>query len=305
MEQAIKKYIDYLTYVKHYSQRTISSYYFDLTKLNEYIKNNDISFDELTDKDISLYINGLKANKYSVVSLNRKIVCFRSFYKFYVSNVDSNIINPMLNFSTLKTPKRLPKDLFMEQIRILLTPCEKKENIAIRNQCIIMLLFYCGLRVSECCNLNLLDLDINEHTIRVFGKGNKERSVFFKDTLDKYLIKYLKDIRPFLLIDNKEEALFIGNKGSRITSRAIQYMLKDRANQSKTPFKVTPHMLRHTFATNLLNNDVDLKILQELLGHASLSTTQIYTHVSKARLKKVYDSTHPMAKKLNELKEGK
>lgn len=302
MEKAIEKYIDYLTYVKHFSKQTISAYKFDLYKLNEYLKNNYIDFIDITDKDISSYINGLKINNYKVSSLNRKIVCFRSFFKYYVNNIDSTINNPMINFSTLKTPKRLPKDLFLEQVKILLTPNEKKEEYAIRNQCIIMLLFYSGLRVSECSNLNLIDIDLKEHTVRVFGKGNKERSVFFQDSLDYYLNKYLNDIRSHSLADKNDEALFINNKGSRITTRAIENILKERAKQSKTPFKVTPHMLRHTFATNLLNNDVDLKILQELLGHASLSTTQIYTHVSKARLKKVYDKTHPMAKKLSMLK---
>ena len=208
----------------------------------------------------------------------------------------------MINFETLKEKRKLPKDLFLNQVKILLTPNEKKQNLQIRNQCIISLLFYCGLRVGECVNLDLLDLDLTECCIRVFGKGSKERSVFFKPSISSLLEKYLKEVRPYMLENETEKALFVSSKGSRITSRAIQLILNDRASQSSVPFKVTPHMLRHTFATNLLNNEVDLKILQELLGHSSLSTPQIYTHVSKARQKKVYETTHPMAQRLNLIK---
>lgn len=302
MEHAIKKYLDYLKYVKHYSQRTIESYDYDLSGFNKFLINSELSFTTIIDKDVTEYINHLKIKGLQVSSLNRKIVALRNFYKYYVNNVDSLINNPMINYQTLKASRRLPKDLFLNQVKVLLTPNEKKESLAIRNQCIIALLFYCGLRVSECTSLNLLDVDLEGFVIRVFGKGSKERSVFFKPSVAPILKKYIDDIRPYVLIDNNEQALFIGSKGTRITSRAIQLILNNRASQSDVPFKVTPHMLRHTFATNLLNNDVDLKVLQELLGHSSLSTTQIYTHVSKARQKKVYESTHPMAQRLNILK---
>ena len=209
----------------------------------------------------------------------------------------------MINFITLKTPKRLPKDLFKQQVKDLLIPCEKKEIFAIRNQCIILLLLNTGMRVSELTNLNLLDLDLQGTCIRVFGKGSKERIVFFMPSVIPYLQKYVDDIRPILLNGKENEnALFIGSKSSRITPRSIENILNDRASKASVPFKVTPHMLRHTFATNLLNEDVDIKMVQELLGHASLSTTQIYTHVSKARLKKVYEQTHPVAKTLNKHK---
>ena len=213
--------------------------------------------------------------------------------------MDKEISNPMINYSTLKAPSRLPKDLFNEQIKILITPNEKKQDYAIRNQCIILLLLNTGMRVSECCNLNLLDVDLDDQTIRVFGKGNKERSVFFMPSVLPFLKSYLDEIRPKLLANSTNEAFFIGSKGTRITSRSIENILNDRAKQSKIPFKVTPHMLRHTFATNLLNNDADIKMVQELLGHSSLSTTQIYTHVSKARLQRVYENSHPMAKALH------
>ena len=143
----------------------------------------------------------------------------------------------------------------------------------------------------------------SHHQPEKFGKGQKERMVFFMPSVVYYLSKYINEVRPALIKDNYEEkALFIGSKGSRITTRAIENILNDRASNANPPFKVSPHMIRHTFATGLLNNNVDIKMVQELLGHSSLSTTQIYTHVSKARLQKVYEDTHPIAKKLNEYK---
>lgn len=302
MEIAIKKYIDYIKYTKRFSNQTVKAYFSDLNHFFSYVINKKIEFNEISEYDVSDYINYLKRNKYKVTSLNRKIVCLRSFYKYYVNNVNNDIINPMINYSTLKAPKRLPKDLFLEQVKVLLTPNERKKEYAIRNQCIIMLLLYTGMRVSECCNLNILDIDMDEHTIRVFGKGNKERSVFYMPSIDDYLNEYINNIRNTLIKDQNEQAVFIGSKGGRITSRAIENILNDRSKQSLNPFKVTPHMLRHTFATTLLNNNMDLKMLQELLGHSSLSTTQIYTHVSKARLKRVYNETHPMAVRLNLIK---
>lgn len=300
MESAIESYLKYLKNVKHYSANTIASYRFDLLGLFNYLIENELDYKSLIDKDIQGYINSLKRKNYSINSLNRKIVSIRNFYKYLVIEIDSNILNPMINYQTIKTPKRLPKDLFKQQMKDLLNPCEKKPHIALRNQCIILLLLNTGMRVSELTNLDLIDVDLNETTIRVIGKGNKERSVFFMPSVIQYLSSYLLDAREKLLKGKKSEAFFIGSKGSRITSRAIEYILNDRASKANPPFKVTPHMLRHTFATNLLNNEVDLKIVQELLGHSSLSTTQIYTHVSKARLKKVYENTHPIAKSLNE-----
>lgn len=303
MEKVIEEYIYYLTNVKRYSDKTISSYHFDLKDFLLFCIDNELTIDCIIDKDINQYIANLKIKKYNVTSINRKIVCLRSFFKYYVNEVNENAINPMVNYQTLKAPKRLPSYLFNEQVKALLIPCEKKTIYAIRNQCIILLLLNTGMRVSEIANLNLIDVDLEGLVIRVFGKGSKERMVFFMPSLLPYLNNYLDDIRPILLKSSDEKnALFIGSKGSRITTRAIENILNDRASCAPTPFKVTPHMLRHTFATGLLNNDVDIKMVQELLGHSSLSTTQIYTHVSKARLKKVYENTHPVAKKLNEIK---
>ena len=303
MQKIIEEYINYISNVKRYSNSTVSSYHFDLKDFLMFCEENEISIDTILDKDINQYVAYLKTNNYNVTSINRKIVCLRNFFKFYVNEVNENGNNPMINYATIKTNKKLPTYLFKEQIKALLIPCEKKRVYEIRNQCIILLLINTGMRVSEVSNLNLLDIDIEEQVIRVFGKGSKERMVFFMPSLVPYLKEYLENIRPTLIEKtNEQNALFIGSKGSRITTRAIENILNDRASHANPSFKVSPHMLRHTFATGLLNEDVDIKMVQELLGHSSLSTTQIYTHVSKARLQKVYENTHPVAKKLHEFK---
>jgi len=302
MIKEFENYLRYLSEVKHYSDKTVSSYGFDLTDFSNYLNENKLNVLEINENDIKLYMNGLKINNYAISSINRKIVCLRNFYKYYTKHEDENFISPMLNYNTLKAPRRLPKDLFNEQVKALLKPCEKKKEYIIRNQCIIMLLFNSGMRVSECANLNVNDVDLEERMLRVFGKGKKERTTYFMPSVVSFLYEYINNIRPSLLLDPNDEALFIGSKGTRITTRAIELMLNERASKTNPPFKVSPHMLRHTFATNLLNNNVDLKIVQELLGHASLSTTQIYTHVSKAHLKEVYEKTHPIAIKMNEYK---
>ena len=241
MENAISKYIEYLEKVKHYSNSTISSYAFDLKKFAIYLNENNIKVDEVIDKDVQDYIKLLKINKYEITSINRKIVCLRNFYKYYVTEINEEMDNPMVNYSTLKTPKRLPKDLFLEQVKILLKQNEKKEELAIRNQCIILMLLYTGVRVSELCNLNVMDVDLQENSIRVFGKGSKERMVYFMPTLTPYLNKYLKEYRINMLLDKNEEALFVGFKGTRITPRSIENILNQRARQSSVPFLNQPH----------------------------------------------------------------
>ena len=298
MEEYLKKYINYLKNNKKYSENTYKSYYRDLNLFFIFLKKENLEIEQVNDDILQIYISSLKGKNYKVTSLNRKIVAIKGFYKYYCRFINTNFTNSLVNYESLKIAKRLPKDLFEEQVKSLLTICEKKPIYAIRNQSIILLLLYTGMRVSELCNLDILDIDLQEKCIRVYGKGNKERMVFFSEYCLTYLEQYLNEYRKTLLQDKNNEAVFISSKGTRITPRAIEQILNIRASNSLNPFKVTPHMLRHTFATALLNNDVDLRTVQELLGHESLSTTQIYTHVSKQHLKKVYSETHPLAKSL-------
>lgn len=301
MEEILTRYQNYLLNNKKYSDKTVAAYLQDLQLFMAYLKENHLDFSCMDEDLVQNYFFSLKQKKYKVSSINRKIVSLRNFYQFYHRFIDSHFHNFMKNYETLKSERKLPKDLFEEQIKILLTPCEKQAKYISRNQCIILLLLYTGMRVSELCNLNLMDLDLQECTIRVFGKGRKERSVYFLPSLLQYLQEYLEIYRPKMIKEESEDAVFIGSYGTRITPRSIEKILIHRSKNASEPFVVTPHMLRHTFATTLLNQEVDLKMVQELLGHSSLSTTQIYTHVSRARLKKVYDESHPMAKALKKV----
>ncbi len=299
-KQSIEAYIQYLLNNKGYSMNSCQSYQRDLNQFAKFLAEYEANLEEVNEpffRQYLAYLHQLKQNKRSI---NRKIISIRGFYHFYIKKNHLEMENPLINIPLLKTDKPLPKDLFMEQMKSLMIISEKPYELGHRNQCIVYLLFQTGMRVSELCNLKLIDVDLEDGSIRVLGKGNKERIVYFKENAKTLLKEYLEMIRPRLL--NKDlptDYFFLSYHGKPMSSRSIQYLLQARADVAPIPFKVSPHMLRHTFATNLLNHDADLKTVQELLGHESLSTTQIYTHVSKKRLKEVYENTHPLAKNLN------
>ena len=299
--ELINKYSEYLDKNKGYSPHTIESYQRDLKQFITFLNKHEINIEKVNEETIQQYIAQLHQFKLSKRSINRKIIAIRNFYYYHIKTINPHLVNPLVSISLLKTNKPLPKDLFAEQIKELFVIREKKYEIGIRNQSIVLLLFQSGMRVSELCQLDLEDIDIEEQVIKVIGKGNKERRAYFKENVQELLIQYLKTIRPIFIKNHPQEnAFFVSHTGKRLSPRVIQYLLQDRANQSAKPFKVSPHMLRHTFATNLLNHEADLKMVQELLGHNSLSTTQIYTHVSKKRLKEVYETNHPLAKNLHD-----
>lgn len=296
----IEQYLTYLFHQKGYSQASVKSYAYDLHLFFDFLEKEHYLFNQIDENIIQLYLSELYQKNYSKRTINRKIIALRGFYTYYQKHIDTAFNNPLTNVSMLKVSRPLPKDLFAEQLKILFHPCEEKKEFMIRNQCILLLLFQTGIRVSELCNINCEDIDLKQNTLKVLGKGNKERYVYFLDSLCPLLTLYLQQYRSLLLKEKVESALFISNKQTRITPRGVQDILTKRAKQSPIPIHATPHMLRHSFATNLLNHNADLKMVQELLGHRNLSTTQIYTHVSKMKLKKVYESSHPLAKKYQE-----
>lgn len=301
----IEQYGQYLLQIKGYSKDTVLAYQQDLKQFLDFLNEKKMLIEEVDEEWFQFYLAKLHAQHQSKRSINRKIISLRGFYTYYIKVNHLSIENPLLTLSLLKTDKPLPKDLFLEQVQSLLVMSEKKYEIGLRNQCIVLLLFQSGMRVSELTSLNQEDVDLEEQVIRVIGKGNKERRVYFKESAKKYLMEYLTYAYPQLTLKNPtEQAFFVNQNGHRLTSRMIQILLQQRANMAPKPFKVSPHMLRHTFATHLLNQNADLKMVQELLGHESLSTTQIYTHVTQKRLKEVYESNHPLAKKLKEKKDS-
>lgn len=295
--ELVEKYLNFLFNQKGYSQNTINSYKYDLNLFCVFLNDNTWNLLEVDEDIVNIYLSYLHKEQLNKKSINRKITAIKKFYDYLVKH-DFMKKNPLVNVKHLKVTKSLPKDLFIEQVKALLTINEKSYNLGIRNQCIILLLYQTGMRVSELTSLNLDDVDLVDKVIRVIGKGNKERRVYFLQSSIKYLQQYLDDVRPKLLNNKETDAFLISKNGTRLTQRSVQLILNDRALHSSMKFNVSPHMLRHTFATTLLNHTADLKSVQELLGHNSLSTTQVYTHVSKTRLKNVYEKSHPLAKNL-------
>ena len=280
------KYLD----SKGYSSNTISSYKKDLNQFIKFSKGKidvDYSF-------IRSYLQFLHNKKYTNKSIARHISSLKSFYKYLTKN---EIVkdNPCLLLSNPKIEKKLPNYINYNDLEILFSIPDKDDILELRNLLILELLYSTGIRVSELVNIKLDDIDFDNKRIYILGKGNKERYVLFGKICNDILMEYLEKSRNKL---NKNSDYLLLNKfGNKITDRAIRMIIDDIVKKSSLKLNISPHTLRHTFATHLLNEGADLKIVQELLGHENISTTGIYTHVSNEHLRKVYLDAHPRAKK--------
>ncbi len=226
----------------------------------------------------------------------RHISTLRTFFRYLVKK---NIIidNPMTLIQNPKTDKTLPKFLYKEELDTILSIPDKNDIIGIRDSLILELFYSTGIRVSELSNLKIKDINFSDKKILILGKGNKERMVLYGNTLDQILNLYLNKSRKVLLNGETSEYLFINKKKHRLDENTIRIIIKDILKKSGLNIKLSPHVLRHTFATDLLNNGADLRSVQELLGHENLKTTEIYTHITNERLKQIYINCHPRAKK--------
>ncbi len=290
-EVLITKYIDYLKYEKKLSLNTISSYSDDLNIFILSINNKDLL--KIDTKEIQIFLE--KEYEKSSRTKAHYITVLNNFYDFLIKeNITKT--NPLANIKLPKIEKKLPDYLTIEEVNKLLNfPLNKAYDF--RNKAMLELLYATGIRVSELINLRISDIDFTNDYIRIIGKGSKERIVPFNDISKKYLILYLSDYRPILLKRKTNEFLFINNLSNQISRQGFFKILKEICFKQGINKNVSPHTLRHSFATHLLNNGADLRIIQELLGHSDLSTTQIYTEVLNEKLKKDYESSHPRAKK--------
>lgn len=297
MEKLIEKFIEYLEYEKGYSKKTIISYENDLELFNNYLKENKITNIKSIDYNtIRKYLGYLHDNKYEASSVSRKISALRSFFKYNIK--EKNITNnPMTLISNPKKEKKLPKYLNYEEIEKLLNSIEMDKKEGIQERLIIELLYSTGIRVSELVNIKIKDIKIKENQINILGKGNKERIVLFgekaKEIIKLYLNAYKEDFQGNI----SNQYLLINKKGKQLTTNKIELIVKDVLRKSALKLNISPHTLRHTFATHMLDSGADLKSVQELLGHENLKTTAIYTHISNERLKQVFLNSHPRAKK--------
>jgi len=288
----VDSYLESLKVERNFSPHTISNYGIDLSQFLHFLKNRAIllsDFDRLKARE---YLYELEKQKFSRRSLARKISATRSFFRWLLREGKTGS-NPFNMISTPKLVKRLPNFLYEEEIQSLLKLPEGSITQGARDKALLEVLYASGIRVSEAVQLNLSDVDLDEGEIRVLGKGSKERISLIGSRAIYAIRGYLKFREK-----NQNRALFQNLRGGRLTSRSVERIIKKYAKKAGIDRKITPHTLRHSFATHLLSHGADLRIVQELMGHTSLTTTQVYTHVTKDKLKAVYDVAHPRAKRV-------
>ncbi len=289
-EKYIEEFIDYLRFEKKYSENTISSYKRDLNKINSYLKKD---FIKLTKADIQKYIQNLSKNE-SSNTISRTISSLKSFYKFLEINKYTNT-NPLTTIISPKTARKLPKVLSEEEVNKLLD-INLNNDFDYRNKAMLELMYSSGLRVSELINLTVNDVDLKNSLVRIFGKGSKERIVPLNDYATEALNNYILYHRPKLFKQKENNYLFLNNHGNQMTRQGFFKTLKKIAKEKGIKSELSPHTLRHSFATHLLKYGADLRSIQELLGHSDISTTQIYTHITNEMLEKNYHEYHPHGK---------
>ena len=270
---------------KNYSDNTYISYMNDLYYFFMFIKKD---LDKVNENDIRDYLEHLNIKKETASSIRRRISSFKSFYKFlYLNGFMDKKDYPLSKIAYPKMEKKLPKFIYYNDLLEILDESTRDSDGA-RDRLILEMLYATGVRVSELVNIKYSDIDYNNRRIRVCGKGNKERIVYFGeyalDALNEYTSTHKK---------NEQGYVFTNSKGGALTDRGVRYIIDNLMKKLSVKVHVTPHVLRHTFATDMLNNGCDIKIVQELLGHSSLRTTEIYTHVTNERLKEVYYSHFP------------
>lgn len=297
-KEFVEGFKSYLSVEKNFSEHTINAYCSDIISFLLWLNGTscvDIDFNKLRD-----YLHFIQRFDYKKTTVARKTASIRTFYKFLFREryIDSN---PAISLSAPKRPKSLPKFLTPTEVEKILNNIEIDTPAGFRNRVILELLWATGMRVSELSNLNFGDLNLEENEIRVFGKGAKERIVLISDRAKDFLIQYIKTARNLLAPGydigntNDNSPLFINNTGYRLQNKTIRNAINTVVEKIELPKKVTPHVFRHSFATHLIENGADLRVVQELLGHAGISNTQIYTHISMKHLQDVYDSAHPHA----------
>lgn len=288
MENEIELFTNYLLIDKKYSKNTIESYKRDLTQFNNFI---DKKVTDIEDSDIKKYLKELNILKESNKTVARFISSLRTFYKFLI--IEKIVTkNPLENIELPKLNKSLPKTLDEEDIDKLLN-IKLTDNYSFRNKAMIELMYATGLRVTELINLKIQDIDINMALLRTMGKGSKERIIPIGDYALHYLELYILNYRDSMLKKEYNDYLFLNNHGKQMTRQGFFKILKKIAVENEIEKDFSPHTLRHSFATHLLNHGADLRSIQELLGHSDISTTQIYTHVSNKQLKENYNEYHP------------
>lgn len=292
MGKLIDDFINYLKNIKNYSSYTCKNYYKDLIEYETFLNIENLKYNDMN-YDLSLnYLIFLKEKNNSKNTISRKLSSLRSFYKYLVK-IGKVKTNPFLLVSSPKKDRKIPKFISYNDIDEIFNIPDINTPLGLRDRLILEILYASGIRVSELVNIKLNDIDFSNKTILILGKGNKERIVSFGEYALDILNIYIKDARYKLLGSISSEYLIVGKKQEQLTTRRVEQIIDDIIKKTSLKMNVTPHMFRHTFATHLLDNGCDLLAVQELLGHESLATTEIYTHVSNEHLREVYLKCHP------------
>jgi len=302
MKEAIENFLNYLAVEKGFSENTIVAYRNDLYQLANFAE-GEVGRQSITpswagfNRQLMLsYLLDLKERGYVATTVARKVAAAKSFFNFMVAE-GSIKTNPAENVGSPKVGRSLPKPISISQVRSLLEQPTKLNTIeAKRDKAMLELLYASGMRVSELMSLNLGDVDVKGGDVRCFGKGHKERIIPIYEQAALAVKEYMEEVRPQLVRNSGERALFLNLRGERLTRQGFWQILKGYAKSANLESEVTPHTLRHSFATHMLSGGADLRAVQELLGHANISTTEVYTHLTSEHIRRVYEKSHPRAK---------
>jgi integrase/recombinase XerD len=296
MKNDVREFLDYLVIERGLSKNTIDSYRRDLMGYIVYLQEvgNMQSLNDVNRVKIIEYLMNLKDKGRASTTLARHTASVRAFHQFLLREKKTRQ-DPSVHIETPKTERKLPKVLSLKEVELLLNAPKTNGAIGQRDQAMLEVLYATGIRVSELVGLDETDVHLKMGFVRCIGKGNKERIIPIGNMAGESLDTYLQSGRKSLLKNKIDDALFLNNHGSRLSRQGFWKILRKLSLQANIHKELTPHTLRHSFATHLLENGADLRAVQEMLGHADISTTQIYTHVTKARLKDVYTSYHPRA----------
>ncbi|UCF97637.1 MAG: tyrosine recombinase [Spirochaetaceae bacterium] len=295
----LERYLQYLSHVRHLSANTLSSYRRDLESYFSFLSDRNWTEADMDAGRARSFVGHLSRRGLSSRSINRILSALRGYYRF-LERIGAQAGNPFASIKSLKADGKLPTFLFEEEIERLLTG-EPEDLWQLRDLLILELLYSTGCRVSELASASLKDLDLKNATLRVLGKGHKERLVFIGQSALRCLREYLVRRKALRLTDGEgQRALLVNRRGKRLSVRGIQTIVDRLVIQSRLDKPATPHTFRHSFATHVLQQGADIRVVQELLGHASLSTTQVYTHLDMDRLREVYGAAHPHARAAQE-----
>jgi len=293
MDKQIKLFLDFLQKDKKLSDNTLQSYKRDILQYQKYIESNDINFLKATEDDIKKYLKELKNEGKKTSTISRSLASIRSFYQYLLKTKKTNN-DPTINVQSPKIEKRVPSVLTSEEVELLLDQPKDIDLKGTRDKAMLEFAYATGMKVTEIIDLNIEDVNFKDSTVKC-SNGKKTRVIPLGVLAEKALKEYVEDTRPILLKDDSNNALFVNMNGSRLTRQGFWKIVKYYKEKAHIEKEITPHILRHSFATHLLQNGADLKSIQAMLGHSDISSTQVYSQFETNELKNIYKKAHPRA----------